>query len=56
MPSFRFARNSIFSLCLISSLLAGAAADAVVGGQPVSVGDLIRYSVVEISGPGCSES
>ena len=54
MPSFRFVRNSIFSLCLISSLLAGSAAGAVVGGQVASVGDLIRRSVVEISGPGCS--
>ncbi len=54
MPRFRFVRNSIFSLCLISSLLACAAAGAVVGGQPVSVGDLIRRSVVEISGPGCT--
>jgi len=54
MPSVRFARNSIFSLCLISSLLAGSVAGAVVGGQAVSVGDLIRRSIVEISGPGCS--
>jgi hypothetical protein len=51
---FRSAKNSIFSLCLISSLLAGSAAGAVVGGQPASVGDLIRGSAVEISGPGCS--
>jgi hypothetical protein len=54
MPSFRFVKNSIFALCLISGLLAGSAADAVVGGQVASVGDLIRRSVVEISGPGCS--
>ena len=54
MPSFRFVRNSTFLLCLISSLLAGASAGAVVGGQPISVGDLIRRSVVEISGPDCS--
>jgi hypothetical protein len=54
MPGFRFVRNSILSLCLISSLLAGASAGAVVGGQAASVGDLIRHSVVEISGPGCS--
>jgi hypothetical protein len=51
---FRSAKNSIFSLCLISSLLAGSAAGAVVGGRPASVGDLIRGSAVEISGPGCS--
>ena len=50
----RFVRNSIFSLCLISGLLAGSAADAVIGGQAPSVDDLIRRSVVEISGPGCS--
>src|ERR1700742_586403 len=54
MPSFGFARGSIFSLCLISSLLAGSTVGAVVGGQAVSAGDLIRRSVVEISGPGCS--
>ena len=54
MPSLRFARNSIFSLCLISGLLAGSAAGAVVGGQAVSVGDPIRRSIVEISGPNCS--
>jgi hypothetical protein len=54
MPSFRFVRNSIFSLCLILSLLADSKAGAVVGGQTVSVGDFIRRSVVEISGPGCS--
>jgi hypothetical protein len=54
MPSLRFARNSIFSLCLISSLLAGNVAGAVVGGQAASVGDVIRHSIVEISGPGCS--
>ena len=54
MPSFRFARNAVFSLCLISGLLAGSAAGAVVGGQAVSVGDQIRRSVVEISGPNCS--
>lgn len=54
MPSFRFVRNSIFSLCLVSSLLAGSVAGAVVGGQSASVGDLIRRSIVEISGSGCS--
>ena len=54
MPSFRVGKNVIFSLCLISGLLAGSAAGAVVGGQVASVGDLIRRSVVEISGPGCS--
>ncbi len=54
MSSFRFARNSIFSLLLTSGLLAGSAAGAVVGGQAVSVGDLIRRSIVEISGPNCS--
>src|SRR5579863_5412686 len=54
MPSLRFARNPIFSLCLISSLLAGTAAGAVVGGQAASVSDAIRRSIVEISGPGCS--
>ena len=54
MPSLRFARNSIFSLCLISSLIAGSVAGAVVGGQAVSAGDLIRRSIVEISGAGCS--
>jgi len=54
MPSLGFARSAIFSLCLISSSLAGAPADAVGGGQPAAVGDLIRRSVVEISGPGCS--
>ena len=54
MPCFGLARNSIFSLCLVSSLLAGSPAGAVVGGQAASVGDLIRRSVVEISGPGCS--
>ncbi len=54
MPSLGFVRYSIFSLCLISSLLAGSVADAVVGGRVVSVGDLIRGSIVEISGPGCS--
>src|SRR5581483_2089834 len=54
MPCFGLARNSIFSLCLVSSLLAGSPAGAGVGGQAASVGDLIRRSVVEISGPGCS--
>ncbi len=54
MPSLGFVRNPIFSLCLISSLLAGSVAGAVVGGEAVSVGDLIRRSIVEISGPGCS--
>jgi Trypsin len=54
MPRFGFVKNSIASLCLISGLLAGSAAGAVVGGQVASVGDLIRRSVVEISGPGCS--
>ncbi len=54
MPSFRVVSSSVFSLCLVSSLLAASVADAVVGGQTVSVGDLIRQSVVEISGPGCS--
>ena len=54
MPSFRVVNNLIFSLCLISGLLAFSAAGAVVGGQAPSVGDLIRRSVVEISGPGCS--
>ena len=54
MPSFRPIRHSIFFLCLFSSLLAGSVADAVVGGRPASVGDLIRRSIVEISGPGCS--
>ncbi len=47
-------RNSAFSLCLISGLLAGSAASAIIGGQAASVDDLIRRSVVEISGPGCS--
>lgn len=47
-------KNSIFSLCLVSSLLAGSAAGAVVGGQAASRGDVIRRSVVEISGPGCT--
>ena len=47
-------RNSIFSLCLSSGLLAGSPAGAVVGGRTPSIGDLIRRSVVEISGPGCS--
>jgi Trypsin len=54
MPSFRFARESIFLPCLVSSLLAGTVAGAVVGGQAASVSDLIRRSIVEISGPGCS--
>ena len=54
MPRLRFARDSIFLLCLISSLLSGSAADAVVGGQAAAVGDSIRHSIVEISGPGCS--
>jgi hypothetical protein len=54
MPRFRFVKTSIFALCLISGLLAGSAADAVVGGQAASVDDLIRRSIVEISGPGCS--
>jgi Trypsin len=54
MPNFGSARNSIFLLCLISSLLPGSVAGAVVGGQAASVGDLIRRSIVEISGPGCS--
>jgi Trypsin len=54
ISSFGWVRSSICSLCLISSLLAGSAASAVVGGQSASVGDLIRHSVVEISGPGCS--
>jgi len=54
MPSLRFERNSIISLCLISSVLASSTAGAVVGGQAAYVGDLIRRSVVEISGPGCS--
>jgi secreted trypsin-like serine protease len=54
MPSFRFLGNSIFLLCLTSSSLAGSVAGAVVGGHAASVGDLIRRSVVEISGPGCS--
>lgn len=54
MPAVRFVRNSIFSLCLISSSFAASVAPAIVGGQTVSAGDLIRRSVVEISGPGCS--
>ena len=54
MPTFRFVRNSTFSLCLISGLLAGSAAGAVVGGRAASADDLIRRSVVEISGPGCT--
>jgi len=54
MPSFRFVRNSTFSLCAISGLLVSSAAGAVVGGQAASVGDLIRHSIVEISGPGCT--
>jgi Trypsin len=54
MPSLRFVRDSIFLVCLVSSLLAASAAGAVVGGQAVSVGDIIRRSIVEISGPGCS--
>jgi hypothetical protein len=54
LSSHPAARNSIFSLCLISGLLAGSAAGAVVGGKSASVGDVIRGSVVEISGPGCS--
>ena len=54
MPRFGFVRSSIFSLCVISGLLAGSAASAVVGGQAASVDNLIRRSIVEISGPGCS--
>ena len=54
MPNFRLLRNSIFPFILISDLLAGPTAGAVVGGQVASVGDLIRRSVVEISGSGCS--
>lgn len=54
MPRFRFARDSILLLCLISSLLSGSVADAVVGGQAAAVDDSIRHSIVEISGPGCS--
>ena len=54
MASCRFVRNSIFLLCLISGLLVGSAAGAVVGGQALSADDLIRSSIVEISGPGCS--
>jgi len=54
MPSVRLVRISVFSLCLISSLSAASVAPAVVGGETASVGDLIRRSVVEISGPGCS--
>jgi len=50
-PSSKVANNLIFSLCLISGLLGDTAADAVVGGQAVSV---IRRSVVEISGPDCT--
>lgn len=52
--SFRVVKSTIFSLCLISGLLAASAAGAVVGGQVASVDDLIRRSIVEISGPGCS--
>ena len=47
-------KHSVFSLCLISGLLTGSVAGAVVGGQPAIPGDLIRRSVVEISGPGCT--
>lgn len=47
-------KHSVFSLCLICGLLAGSVAGAVVGGQPAVSGDLIRHSVVEISGPGCT--
>jgi secreted trypsin-like serine protease len=54
MPSLGSVRSTIFSLYLISSLLAGTVAGAVVGGRPVSGGDLIRRSIVEISGPGCT--
>jgi hypothetical protein len=54
MRSFRFIGNSIFLLCLIPSLLVASVACAVVGGQASSVDDLIRRSIVEISGPGCS--
>ena len=54
MQSLRFVRNPILLLCLIPSLLAASVAAAVVGGQAASGGDLIRRSVVEISGPGCS--
>jgi hypothetical protein len=53
VSTFRFVGNSIFSLCLITGLLAGSPAGAVLGGQVASVGDLVRRSVVEISGPGC---
>jgi hypothetical protein len=54
MPSLGFMKTSIFSLGLMSGLLACFAARGVVGGQLVSAGDLIRRSVVEIAGPGCS--
>ena len=54
IPSFRVAKNSIFSLYLISAILAASAAGAVVGGQVASVDDPIRRSIVEISGPNCS--
>jgi Trypsin len=47
-------KNSIFSLSLISGLLVGTAAGAVVGGQAAFPGDSIRLSVVELSGPGCT--
>jgi len=54
MRGFRFIRNPVFSLCLIPGLFAASVADAVVGGQTVSIGDSIRRSIVEISGPGCA--
>lgn len=47
-------KNSVFSLCLISGLLAASAAGAVVGGQAAVPSDLIRHSVVKIAGPGCT--
>ncbi|HLH87518.1 MAG TPA: trypsin-like serine protease [Xanthobacteraceae bacterium] len=54
MPSCTSPRKSIFAFFLLPVLLAGSTARAVVGGQPVSVDDLVGGSVVEISGPGCS--
>jgi hypothetical protein len=47
-------KNPIFSLFLISGLLVGSAAGAVVGGHAAFPDDSIRSSVVEISGPGCT--
>ena len=46
--------RSAIQLLFGVSLLAASVAGAVVGGQVASVDDLIRRSVVEISGPACS--